>query len=97
MEGARVCDSTEGTQSIRITGNLKTWDRWADLSKITIPTLLIGAKYDVLNPADTKKMGILIPHAHVFISQEGSHLCFYDDQENYFKELLHFLKNTDGK
>lgn len=95
MEGARVCDTTKGTRNIRITGNLKTWNRWADLAKIKVPTLLIGAKYDVLNPADIQKMGTLMPNAHVFISQEGSHLCFYDDQKNYFQEMIRFLVNNE--
>lgn len=90
----QVYDTMEGMCNFRITGNLKNWDRWKDLSKIHVPTLLIGAKYDVLNPQDTHKMGQLIPHAQVFISQKGSHLTFYDDQENYFKALLQFLNDT---
>lgn len=93
----QVYDTMEGVKNFRITGNLKNWNRWKDLSNIHVPTLLMGATHDVINPEDIKKMGTLMPHAQVFISQEGSHLTFYDDQENYFKELIRFLQKTEHK
>jgi proline iminopeptidase len=55
---------------IRITGNLKEWNRWANLSNIHIPTLLMGAKYDIIDPGDIKKIAQLLPNAEVFIFQE---------------------------
>ncbi len=90
----QVYDTMQGPNDFHVTGNLKEWDRWANLSKIHIPTLLIGAKYDVINPQDVRNMARAIPRATVFISHKGSHFTFYDDQKNYFSELISFLKKN---
>ena len=32
-----------------------------------------------------------MPQAHPWISDKGSHFTMYDDQANYFRQLLTFL------
>lgn len=81
----------QGPNEFVFTGNLKDWDRWSDLHKITIPTLLIGARYDTMNPADIEKMGGLMPNATVEICENGSHGAMYDDQDRYFEAFRQFL------
>ncbi len=82
----------QGPNEFVFTGNLKDWDRWADLSQIQVPTLLIGSRYDTMNPEQIKKMGTLIPQAEVVICENGSHMAMYDDPDAYFKALHNFLK-----
>jgi len=82
----------QGPNEFVITGNLKTWDRWADLPKIKVPTLVMGAKYDEMDPEQVRREGKLIPGAKTWIGEKGSHLCMYDDQEAYFAALVPFLK-----
>ena len=77
-------------------GHGATHYRWDDLPKIGVPTLLIGAKYDEMNPEDIKKMGRLIPNSRVGICENGSHLAMWDDQEAYFRHLLGFLKDVQA-
>ena len=40
----------QGPSEFGIAGRLKNWDRKKDLSKIAVPTLTIGAKYDTMDP-----------------------------------------------
>lgn len=87
----QVYDTMQGPNDFCVTGNLKKWNRWADLPQVHIPTLLIGAKHDVLDSHDIHRMAQLMPQAQMFISQQGSHLTFYDDQTNYFQEIICFL------
>ena len=47
----------QGPNEFVVTGTFKDWDRWKDLSKIEVPTLVIGARYDEMNPDDIRKMG----------------------------------------
>ncbi len=61
----QVYGTMQGPNEFVVTGTFKDWDRWNDLSKITVPTLLIGAKYDEMDPEDIKKMGRLIPNSRV--------------------------------
>jgi proline iminopeptidase len=84
----------QGPSEFTITGNFKDWDRWPDLHKITVPTLLIGSRYGTMSVDDIKKMGRLIPHSRVAICENGSHFSFYDDQQAYFHNLLAFLKDV---
>jgi proline iminopeptidase len=88
-----VYNYLQGPNEFVITGTMKNWDRWADLPKIKTRTLLFGAKYDEMDPDNMRKMATLMPNARVWISETGSHMSLYDDQENYFRELLLFLKN----
>jgi proline iminopeptidase len=82
----------QGPNEFVTTGNLRTWDRWADLPKIKVPTLVMGAKYDEMDPEQIRREGRLIPGARTWIGEKGSHLCMYDDQDAYFAALVPFLK-----
>jgi proline iminopeptidase len=88
---AQIYNTMQGPSEFTITGNFKGWDRWADLPKIDVPTLLIVGRYDTMSVADIERMGKLIPHAQVAICENGSHLCMYDDQQAYFDALVPFL------
>lgn len=83
----------QGPNEFVITGTFKNWDRWADLHRITVPTLVMGAKYGEMSPDQIRREGELIPDAKTWISQRGSHLSMYDDQQAYFARLLRFLKS----
>lgn len=87
----------QGPNEFIITGNFKDWNRWNDLAKISVPTLVMGGRYDTMNPEDILKMSRLIPNAQGVICENGSHLGFYDDQERYFEALLHFLDAVEHK
>ena len=92
----QVYGTMQGPNEFVVTGTFKDWDRWADLPKIGVPTLLVGARYDEMDPEDIKKMGRAIPRSRVAICENGSHLAMWDDQEAYFGHLLKFLKDLDA-
>ena len=91
----KVYQTIQGPNEFVVMGNFKDWNRWNDLSKITIPTLLISGRYDTMNPQDVQKMGLLIPHSKVKICENGSHCAMYDDQENYFQAIHAFLADVE--
>ena len=74
----------------------RDWDRWADLPRISAPTLFIGARHDTMNPADIEKMGELVPRSRVEICPDGSHLAMWDDQDAYFRGLLKFVRDVEA-
>jgi proline iminopeptidase len=71
--------------------SLADWDRTADLSGITVPTLVIGAQHDTMDPAFTKMMAERLPAGRYLHCPDGSHLAMYDDQKTYFAGLIDFL------
>ena len=92
----KVYGTMQGPNEFVVTGTFKGWDRWADLPKIGVPTLLVGARHDEMDPEDIRKMGRAIPRSRVAICENGSHLAMWDDQEVYFRHLLKFLKDVDA-
>ena len=84
--------SMQGPSEFGISGKLEKWDRKADLKNITIPTLVIGAKYDTMDPKHMGEMAKLVQNGTYLFCPKGSHMDFYDDQKVYFEGLIPFLK-----
>lgn len=89
----------QGYSEFGITGNasLKNWDRTADLKRITVPTLTIGAQYDTMDPKHMEWMAQQMQHGRYLHCPNGSHICFYDDQKVYFNGLIKFIRDVDSR
>jgi proline iminopeptidase len=88
---AKIYNQMQGPSEFTITGNYRNWNRWPDLHRIAVPTLLLGACHDEVSIDDIQKMGRLISNSRVAVCANGSHLAMYDDQQAYFDHLLAFL------
>jgi proline iminopeptidase len=88
---AQIYNTMQGPSEFTVTGNFKNWDRWADLHRLGMPTLLLVGRYDTMSVADIQRMGSLIPRSKVVICERGSHLSLYDDQDAYFDALIPFI------
>jgi proline iminopeptidase len=86
----------QGPSELGASGKLLEWDRTGDLSRIDVPTLVIGAQYDTMDPAHMEWMAGELPQGRYLYCPNGSHLAMYDDQETYFEGLITFLKDVDG-
>ena len=84
----------QGVDEFHVTGNFKNWEMWDRLPKIKVPTLVIGGMYDEMNPVDMQKEGQLIPNSRTYLCPNGAHLSMYDDQSNYFNNLIKFIKDV---
>ncbi|PCJ63925.1 MAG: proline iminopeptidase [Bacteroidetes bacterium] len=87
----------QGPSEFGIVGNAKLqgWDRSKDLPKIKVPTLVIGAKYDTMDPDHMEWMSTQFPQGQYLYCENGSHLAMYDDQEVFFEGLIKFIKEVD--
>jgi proline iminopeptidase len=86
----------QGPSELGASGTLEQWDRSADLKRIDVPTLVIGARYDTMDPAYMEAMAKKMPNARYLYCPTGSHMAMYDDQKTYFKGLVQFLKDVDA-
>ena len=71
---------------------LAHWDRTDDLASISVPTLVIGARYDTMDPSYMEMMAARFPAGQYLYCPNGSHLALYDDQAAYFTGLVQFLQ-----
>jgi proline iminopeptidase len=85
----------QGIDEFHVTGNFKNWEMWDKLPDIKVATLVIGGMNDEMAPEDMKEEGRLLPNSRTYLCPEGSHLSMYDDQQNYFNNLIAFLKDVD--
>jgi proline iminopeptidase len=85
----------QGPSELGASGKLADWDRTADLGKIAVPALTIGAKYDTMDPAHMEKMSKQMPKGRYLYCPNGSHMAMYDDQQVYFDGLIRFIKDVD--
>lgn len=76
---------------ISATAKLSRWSRFDDLPQVRVPTLVIGARHDTMDPAHMQRMAERLPAGEYLFCPEGSHLSMYDDQETYFEGLCAFL------
>lgn len=82
----------QGPSELGLSGKLTNWDVSKQLPSIAIPTLVIGAKYDTMNPEYMKWMSQQMPNGNYLYCSKGSHMCMYDDQKAYMDGLINFLK-----
>jgi proline iminopeptidase len=86
----------QGPSELGASGKLLEWDRTADLPRITVPTLVVGARHDTMDPAHMQRMASALPHGRYLYCPDGSHMALYDDQATYFRGLVHFVRDVDA-
>jgi proline iminopeptidase len=86
----------QGPSEFGASGRLEKWDRKADLPRITVPTLVIGATHDTMDPEHMRWMAGQVKNGRFLLCPNGSHLAMWDDQEHYFPGLITFLEDVDA-
>ena len=85
----------QGPSEFGISGILKNWERTSDLPKIEVPTLVIGATHDTMDPEHMKLVSTQVQQGQFLLCPNGSHCAFYDDQKTYFDGLIKFIKDVN--
>ena len=85
----------QGPSEMGLSGKLTNWDVSKKLKNISVPTLVIGAKYDTMDPEYMKWMASQFQKGTYLYCAYGSHMSLYDDQQTYMKGLIDFLKKEN--
>ena len=93
---ADIYVSMQGPSELGASGKLEFWDRTDDLSEIAVPTLVIGAQHDTMDPEHMKWMAGEVQQGRYLHCPEGSHMAQYDDQRTYFAGIIQFVKDVDS-
>jgi proline iminopeptidase len=86
----------QGPSEMGASGKLERWDRIADLPKIQVPTLAIGAQHDTMEPAQMRLIAQRVRRGRYLHCPQGAHMAMYDDQATYMAGLIRFLKDVDA-
>jgi proline iminopeptidase len=86
----------QGPSEMGASGTLEKWDRVADLKTIAVPTLVVGARHDTMDPSHMEMMSKQVQKGRYLYCPNGSHMAMYDDQKTYFDGLIEFVADVDG-
>ncbi|MBK9043142.1 MAG: hypothetical protein IPN97_08075 [Saprospiraceae bacterium] len=85
----------QGPSEFGIKGKLINWDIKSELPKIKVPTLVIGATHDTMDPEHMKWVSTQVKKDVIYIARMEV-IYVWDDQEHYFPGLISFLKDVDN-
>ena len=87
----------QGPSEFGIRGRLATWDITAQLPDITVPTLMIGAKHDTMDPKAMEAQSKLVKKGSYLYCPNGSHLAMWDDQQVFMNGVITWIKKIDAQ
>ncbi|MDQ1164533.1 proline iminopeptidase-family hydrolase [Flavobacterium sp. SORGH_AS_0622] len=87
----------QGPSEFGISGRLAKWDIKSRLHEITIPTLMIGAKYDTMDPKAMEEQSKLVQNGRYLYCPNGSHLAMWDDQKIFMNGVIKFINEVNDK
>nr|WP_234047738.1 proline-specific peptidase family protein [Chryseobacterium paridis] len=87
----------QGPSEFGISGRLAHWDIKKRLPEITIPTLMIGAKYDTMDPKAMEEQSKLVKKGRYLYCPNGSHLAMWDDQKVFMNGVIQFINDVDSR
>ena len=85
----------QGPSEFGIAGRLAKWDIKDRLKEIKIPTLMIGAQFDTMDPKAMEEQSKLVQKGRFLYCPKGSHLSMWDDQQVFMNGVIKFIKDVD--
>jgi proline-specific peptidase len=89
--GYDVYNTMNGPSEFTVTGTLRTWDVMDRLGEITVPTLLVGGRFDECRPDHLGEMHRRIRGSRMSIIENASHLCFAEQPAEFTKIVNSFF------
>jgi proline iminopeptidase len=91
-----IYGSMWGPNEFTCTGNLKDWDRLADLRRIEQPCLVLCGMHDELTPDSAARIHRRLKRSQVKVFTNSSHTPFFEEPDSYFATVTDFLDAHRG-
>lgn len=92
--GAEVYERMHGSSWFEADGAWSAWDATSTLTRIEVPTLVIGGTNDQCVPDLSRVLASTIPDAELVIL-DAAHLPFYEVPEQYLDLIRDFHARVD--
>ncbi len=86
----------QGPSEFGLSGRLANWDIKDRLKEIKIPTLMVGARNDTMDPKAMEEQSKMVQHGRYLYCPDGSHLAMWDDQKVFMGGVVKFIKDVDA-
>jgi len=87
----------QGPSEFGLSGRLLNWDIKDRLKEIRIPTLMVGAKYDTMDPKAMEQQSKMVQKGQYLYCPNGSHLSMWDDQKIFMDGVIRFIRDVDTR
>ena len=74
---------------------LRDWDVSHRLKEIKVPTLMLGAEHDTMDPKYMEWMASEVQNGRS-VTTNGSHCSQFDDPDTFFPAVIKFIKDVDS-
>lgn len=86
----------QGPSEFGVSGRLANWDIKNRLKEIAVPTLMVGAKHDTMDPKAMEEQSKMVKKGRYLYCPNGSHLSMWDDQQVFMSGVIKFIKDVDA-
>lgn len=86
----------QGPSEFGISGRLAKWDIKDRLKELAIPTLMIGAKHDTMDPKAMEEQSKMVQKGRYLYCPNGSHLAMWDDQQVFMTGVIRFINDVNS-
>jgi len=97
LDRNQVYDTINGPNEFTTIGNLRYWDRLAELHTIKTPVLLTCGRYDELGPVCSQSMLERIPDAGLQIFEHSAHTAHIEEAPAYMDCVSAFLRDIEQR
>jgi len=86
----------QGPSEFGVAGRLLNWDIKNRLKELKVPTLMVGAKFDTMDPNAMEEQSKLVQKGRYLYCPNGSHLSMWDDQKIFMSGVISFIHDVDA-
>lgn len=86
----------QGPSEFGISGRLAAWDIKSRLQEIVVPTLMVGAKHDTMDPKAMEAQSKMVKNGSYLYCPNGSHMAMWDDQQIFMTGVIKWIKEVDA-
>ena len=91
----KLYDLMQGPSEFKVGGRLIDWDVTPRLGEIQVPTLMVGATHDTMDPEAMTRQAGLVQRGRAWICEAGSHLALWDDESSFFEGVSTFIRDVE--
>ena len=91
----KLYDLMQGPSEFKVGGRIIDWDITPQLGDISVPTLMVGATHDTMDPAAMARQAGLVQRGRAHICENGSHLALWDDENAFFDGVTRFMRDVE--
>jgi proline iminopeptidase len=90
-----VYGTMNGPSEFTVTGLLRDWDIFDRLGEISVPTLVMGGRYDEIRVDHLTDIHRAIAGSQLVIFEQSGHTPFHDERELFMRTVNDFLERAD--